>query len=156
MILARITSQYGDVYLLATDSSVDRSSLERFTSYRIRLNIESGSSPLSVLMPPFVDDSYEVYFSGQRVGTFGKLDGIHLTYNWLPNPKLFLASPAASNIGKPVTLAIRFWSMLWEALPRRPNRYGGLRGVPLFGSSAVMQILFGAFLNSFPIARLLI
>jgi hypothetical protein len=31
MILARITSQYGDVYFLAIDSSVCRSSLERFT-----------------------------------------------------------------------------------------------------------------------------
>jgi len=30
MILARITSQYGDVYFLAIDSSVCRSSLERF------------------------------------------------------------------------------------------------------------------------------
>jgi hypothetical protein len=39
MILARITSQYGDVYLLAIDSSDDRSSLERCISNGLFLGI---------------------------------------------------------------------------------------------------------------------
>src|SRR3982074_2463082 len=39
MILARITSQYGDVYFLAIDSSVCRSSLERFTLNGLFLGI---------------------------------------------------------------------------------------------------------------------
>jgi hypothetical protein len=39
MILARTTSQYGDVYFLAIDSSVCRSSLERFTLNGLLLGI---------------------------------------------------------------------------------------------------------------------
>src|SRR6516165_7966903 len=39
MILARITSQYDDVYFLAIDSSVSRSSLERFTLNGLFLGI---------------------------------------------------------------------------------------------------------------------
>ena len=45
MILARITSQYGDVYFRAMDSSVSRSSLERFVSNGLFLGI-SGDEPL--------------------------------------------------------------------------------------------------------------
>jgi len=40
MIFARITSQYGDVYLRAMDSSDSRSSLERFMSNGLFLGIE--------------------------------------------------------------------------------------------------------------------
>ena len=39
MILARITSQYGDVYFLPIDSSVCRSSLKRFTLNGLFLGI---------------------------------------------------------------------------------------------------------------------
>ena len=42
MILARITSQYGDVYFLAIDSSVCRSSLERFTLNGLFLGIRNA------------------------------------------------------------------------------------------------------------------
>jgi hypothetical protein len=41
MILARITSQYGDVYFLAIDSSVCRSSLERFTLNGLFLGVRN-------------------------------------------------------------------------------------------------------------------
>jgi hypothetical protein len=43
IILARITSQYGDVYLLAMDSSARRSSLERFIENGLFLGIRDGS-----------------------------------------------------------------------------------------------------------------
>src|ERR1041384_3046531 len=45
MILARITSQYGDVYFRAMDSSVCRSSLERFMLNGLFLGI-SNNGPL--------------------------------------------------------------------------------------------------------------
>src|SRR5215471_5652316 len=48
MILARITSQYGDVYLRAIDSSVCRSSLERFISNGLFLGI-NGDGPLMLV-----------------------------------------------------------------------------------------------------------
>src|SRR5215831_13069518 len=43
MILARITSQYGDVYFRVMDSSVCRSSLERFMSNGLFLGISDNS-----------------------------------------------------------------------------------------------------------------
>src|SRR5262245_30649252 len=44
MILARITSQYSDVYLQAIDSNVCRSSLERFISNGLFLGISNDES----------------------------------------------------------------------------------------------------------------
>src|SRR5258708_31158123 len=49
MILARITSQYGDVYFRAMDSSVCRSSLERFMSNGLFLGISDNG----LLMPAY-------------------------------------------------------------------------------------------------------
>ena len=48
MILARITSQYDDVYFLAIDSSVCRSSLERFMLKGLFLGIRHYSSDASL------------------------------------------------------------------------------------------------------------
>jgi hypothetical protein len=48
-LLARFTSQYGDVYLLATDSSVDHSSAETFTSCGIFLGIRGRAPDTSLL-----------------------------------------------------------------------------------------------------------
>ena len=45
MILARITSQYGDVYYWAIDFNICRSSLERFILNGLFLGI-SGDEPL--------------------------------------------------------------------------------------------------------------
>ena len=42
MILARITSQYGEVYFLTIDSSVCRSALERFTLNGLFLGIRNA------------------------------------------------------------------------------------------------------------------
>jgi hypothetical protein len=106
--------------------------------YRIQLNMQPDAAQLALLMPQHIEDAYEVYLNGRLIGKFGKLDGFQLTYDG--QPKLFLVPTAVSNIGKPVTLAIRFWSMPWEALPRRQNLYGGLRGVPLIGPSALLEV----------------
>lgn len=106
--------------------------------YRIRLEIEPGSRSLALLMPKNVEHAYEIYLNGRLIGRLGKLDGFHLTYR--PRPNLFrLPADGASN-GQPVTLAIRFWSMPWGGLPRRPAVYGGLRGVPLLGSPGLLEI----------------
>jgi hypothetical protein len=60
MILARITSQYGDVYFRAIDSSAWRSLLERFISNGLFLGIDKGE----LLMPGYqiyVADSLQQY-----------------------------------------------------------------------------------------------
>ena len=49
MILARITSQYGDVYFRAMDSSDDRSSLDRCMSNGLFLGIEDRIASVASL-----------------------------------------------------------------------------------------------------------
>src|SRR5258707_10567661 len=64
MILARITSQYGDVYFLAIDSSVCRSSLERFTLNGLFLGIRD-TIPLMQsyqIMSPIRPKKYVIVF----------------------------------------------------------------------------------------------
>jgi hypothetical protein len=56
MILARTTSQYGDVYFFAIDSSVCRSSLERFTLNGLLLGIGDTIS-LNASLSDYVTDS---------------------------------------------------------------------------------------------------
>src|SRR5579885_244030 len=55
MILARITSQYGDVYFLARDSSACRSSLERSIVNGLFLGIR-GTASLMPRKSPFTMD----------------------------------------------------------------------------------------------------
>jgi len=106
--------------------------------YRIHLGIGSNPGPISLLMPQHAEDAYEVYLNGRLIGRYGKLDGFRLTYD--KRPKLLRIPTAVLNISRPCTLAIRFWSMPWEAFSGRPNLYGGLRGVPLLGPATLLQI----------------
>ena len=108
--------------------------------YRIQLKIQPGASPLALLMPFYVDDAYEVYLNGYPIGRFGKLDGFQLTYS--SQPQFFPIPAGVARIGQPNTLAIRFWNMRWEARPGGSNMHGGLRSVPLLGSSALAQIFY--------------
>jgi len=67
MIFARITSQYGDVYLRAMDSSDRRSSLERFISNGLFLGIE-GQAASDASLTDYVTEStlkYVTVFSNK-------------------------------------------------------------------------------------------
>jgi hypothetical protein len=106
--------------------------------YRIQLMIGSDAMPVALLMPAAVQNSYEVYLNGRLISKLGRLDGFQLSY--LPRPE-FIPIPAdAARIGQPNTLAIRFWSEPWQANPRRPEIFGGLRALPLFGSSELVRV----------------
>ncbi|MGA8041798.1 MAG: SpoIIE family protein phosphatase [Terracidiphilus sp.] len=106
--------------------------------YRIRLRLPENVHSLALLMPRFVDDAYEVYVNGSKIGTFGDLNGWHLTY--AGQPKLFSIPAATLDSGQPVTLALRFWNIGSEASTSEHNLAGGLRGVPVIGPPAPLQI----------------
>jgi hypothetical protein len=116
--------------------------------YRIQLKIRPDSGQLALLMPA-LDDAYEIYLNGRLVGRFGKLDGFQLTY--LLQAQLFPIPSGIARIGQPNTLAIRFWSMPWEGLPRRPEVFGGLRGLPVFGSSELLTVFKGSLTGEAPL-----
>jgi len=107
--------------------------------YRMRLRSPESAQSMALLMPQYVDDAYEVYVNGSKIGTFGNLSGRHLTY--AGQPKLFSIPAATLDSGQPVTLALRFWNQRFEASTDGLNSAGGLRGIPVFGPPALLQIL---------------
>jgi serine phosphatase RsbU (regulator of sigma subunit) len=106
--------------------------------YRIRLQAPPDAGPLALLMPQYVDDAYEVYVNGQKIGSFGHLDRWHLTY--VERPKIFSIPATTFGSGHPVALAIRFWNSRYQALPSEDSLDGGLRGLPLLGPSELLQV----------------
>jgi hypothetical protein len=106
--------------------------------YRIRLQAPPDASSLALLMPQYVDDAYEVYVNGKKIGNFGKLDGWRVAYP--QQTKVFPVPAAALSNDQPVTLAIRFWNLRYEALPSQHNLNGGLRGVPFLGPPQLLRV----------------
>ena len=106
--------------------------------YRIRLQRPPDAHSLALLMPQHFDDGYEVYVNGQKIGSFGKLDPVRAVYS--ERPKLFVLPEAAFTGNEPVTLALRFWDSGYQGLPSLHNMTGGLRGVPVLGSSSLLGL----------------
>lgn len=107
--------------------------------YRLRLQLPEEAHSAALLMPAYVDDAYEVYLNGAKIGAFGDLNGWPLTY--LGQPQLFSIPSAMLRGGQPVTIALRFWNQRSEAALNEGDLAGGLRGIPLVGPSALLQIL---------------
>ncbi|HWE87102.1 MAG TPA: SpoIIE family protein phosphatase [Terracidiphilus sp.] len=107
--------------------------------YRIRMQPLEKVHSLVLLMPRYVDDAYEVYVNGARIGAFGRLNGWHLAY--AGQPELYYIPAATLHSGQPVTIALRFWNPRNEALPSEHNLDGGLRGIPVIGPAAVIRVL---------------
>ena len=113
--------------------------------YRIRVQAPPSAQGLAVLMPRYVDDGYEVYINGRKIGSLGKLDGWRTLY--YSQPEVFPIPHSAMKEGVPNLLAIRVWSMRWGALPSEHNLDGGLRGVPLLGPTGLLRLLRQGELN---------
>jgi hypothetical protein len=105
--------------------------------YRVRLELPENVDSLALLMPQHVEDAYEVYVGGAKIGAFGNLNGWPLSYRG--QPQLFFIRRATHH-GEPVTLALRFWNQRIEAAPSERNLAGGLRGVPRVGPSALLRV----------------
>jgi hypothetical protein len=109
-----------------------------FAWYRVRLQFPEKFDSLALLMPQNVEDAYEVYWGGEKIGAFGKLNGWSLSYP--RQPQLFSIPAAMLNTGQPVTVALRFWNQRNEAALSERNLAGGLRGVPLVGPSVLLRV----------------
>jgi hypothetical protein len=97
-----------------------------FAWYRLHLEGSPAArgTPLALLMPP-VDDAYEVYWNGRRIGGSGHLP---------PHPHWFYTTPF--NLipfpgGGAGTLAVRVWKS--PLLFVDPDSLGGFTGVPVLG-----------------------
>jgi hypothetical protein len=102
--------------------------------YRLRINVDTGQTALALKMPDDIDDAYQVYVNGQRIGEFGRFTAHGVTlYNVQPR-----AFPLPANLrAGPVVLAIRMWMS-----PDTPLAYpdaGGLHGPPALGQASAID-----------------
>ncbi|MGC1784901.1 MAG: SpoIIE family protein phosphatase [Acidobacteriaceae bacterium] len=132
-------STWEPIHSSSSWGSQDHRGYTGFAWYRRHLQIhtaDSSNSHYVLLMPP-VDDAYEVYWNGARIGSYGKLP---------PHPRwsytsLYRAFPIPST-GSGV-LAIRVWKS--PLLFVDPASLGGMNGTPLLGDADTIAAEMAAF-----------
>ena len=99
-----------------------------FAWYRLRVEVDGAHTGLSIKMPEVVDDAYQVFVNGQKIGQFGDFSHRHVkAYAALPQG--FRFPPQLKN--GPMTIAIRVW-MDSSTRFYTPDA-GGLRSAPVLG-----------------------
>jgi hypothetical protein len=105
-----------------------------FAWYRQRIEIDNsnfaGTKKLALLIPP-VQDAYEIYWNGQKLGTYGRLPpGAKW---WQTGHGVIYPLPDTSGV-----LALRVWKAPLSSAD--PADGGGLTEVPLLGDASVLAI----------------
>ncbi|MDR3737625.1 MAG: SpoIIE family protein phosphatase [Terracidiphilus sp.] len=90
----------------------------------------AGPGDLALLIP-VVDDAYEVYWNGVRVGTFGKLPPHPVALNAPQPAQTFGLGQATSGV-----LALRVWKA--PLFSNDPAELGGFEAVPVLGGGAAI------------------
>jgi hypothetical protein len=101
-----------------------------FAWYRKRIDVESAGGPPTILMPP-VDDTYELYWNGKKIGASGKVPP-HARWNSFPQSSTF-ALPSAAGV-----LAVRVWMPPLSSTD--PVTVGGFEGAPRIGDSTYLEL----------------
>ena len=103
-----------------------------FAWYRKHIQIGGGGAKMAVLIPP-VDDAYEVYWNGRKIGDFGKLPPHGW---WWRHPRGVVYAMGAAPLNG--VLALR----VWKAPLASDEQFwgGGLHAAPLIGSPAVLTM----------------
>jgi hypothetical protein len=100
-----------------------------FAWYRKRIDVET-SGPLTILMPP-VDDTYELYWNGKKIGGSGKVPP-HAHWDAFPHAYTF-ALPSASGV-----LAVRVWMPMLASTDS--VAVGGFEGFPRVGDATYLEL----------------
>jgi hypothetical protein len=101
-----------------------------FAWYRKRIQVNGAGPAIAILMPP-VDDVYELYWNGKKIGAYGALPPHAF---WWPNGHsavYLLGSTPMDGV-----LAIRVWKVALSSLD--PSTLGGLNAAPLIGDPRVL------------------
>jgi hypothetical protein len=101
-----------------------------FAWYRKPIAIDAAGGPLTILMPP-VDDSYELYWNGKKIGGSGKLPP-HAYWDAFPHASTF-PLPTPSGL-----LAVRVWKPTLSSTD--PVTVGGMETAPRIGDSAYLAL----------------
>jgi hypothetical protein len=102
-----------------------------FAWYRTRLEVDGTQPPLSILIPP-VEDVYELYWNGERIGTYGRLPP-HARW-WVNGHAEVYSFGNASVRG---VLAMRVWKAPLSTLD--PETLGGPTGSPVIGYRPILE-----------------
>ncbi|HTV08168.1 MAG TPA: SpoIIE family protein phosphatase [Candidatus Aquilonibacter sp.] len=96
--------------------------------YRLQVDVQGSGRSLALKMPDSVDDAYQVFINGVRIGQFGKFTGHSVTaYGAIPQ-----AFPLPKDLtGGKMTIAIRLW--MDSATPFLSPDAGGLHDPPMLG-----------------------
>jgi Stage II sporulation protein E (SpoIIE) len=101
-----------------------------FAWYRKPIEVAGAPGPLTILMPP-VQDAYEIYWNGTRVGGSGKLPP---EAEWAADPRaLTFPVPTASGV-----LAVRVWKAMLASTDSLTA--GGMVAAPRIGDSAYLTL----------------
>ena len=101
-----------------------------FAWYRKRIEVTGATGPLTILMPP-VDDAYELYWNGQRIGSYGSLPP-NASWNFRGHSDVY-PIPTRSGV-----LAIRVWKATITTVD--PTTLGGLEAAPRIGDPAYLAL----------------
>jgi hypothetical protein len=101
--------------------------------YRKHIVLEPGQAgPRELaLLIPLVDDAYELYWNGARVGSFGKLPPDPLALNPPQPAQTFGLGQTTSGV-----LAVRVWK--GPLFSNDPAEVGGFEGTPVLGSGGAI------------------
>ncbi len=105
-----------------------------FAWYRRHITVDNSNAPqtksLALLIPP-VDDAYDLYWNGKKIGSYGSLPP-HAVW-WLSGHSAVYYLPPAPGTG---VLALRVWKAQLSTIDFATN--GGFESVPLLGDPAVL------------------
>lgn len=103
-----------------------------FAWYRKRIDVSGAAPSLAILVPP-VDDAYEIYWNGRKIGSYGNLPP-HAWW-WLNGHSAVYPLGAAPAKG---VLALRVWKSALGSTD--PETLGGLNAPPALGNQAVLAM----------------
>ena len=111
-----------------------------FAWYRRHIQVAPSADAhekLAILMPP-VDDAYEAYWNGVKIGSQGNLPP-HAV--WYVGHRQSFALPFSSSAGADGVLALRVWKA--PLISTDPATGGGLNGPPIIGGADVLAAIVG-------------
>ena len=106
-----------------------------FAWYRRRVEITGADKSLAILMPP-VDDAYELYWNGEKIGTYGELPP-HAQW-WGNGHSAVYPIPVDASGNTGGVLAIRVWKAPLSSTDQLTS--GGLNAAPVIGNKAVLTM----------------
>ena len=106
-----------------------------FAWYRKHIDITGADKSLAVMIPA-VDDTYELYWNGEKIGAYGKLPP-HASW-WAFGHSAVYSLPVDASGNARGVLAIRVWKAPLASTDTA--KLGGLNAVPEVGDKAVLSM----------------